>query len=59
MAERQACYLYSKANYPIRIRYNGEDLMLPSNATKVLIEDESKLGVLPAKVRKITIKEEK
>lgn len=58
MAKRQSCYLFSKANYPIRIRYNGEYLILPSNAMEVLIPDESKLGTLPKEVRKITIKKE-
>lgn len=54
-----ACYLYSKANYPITIKYEGQDLILPPNATKFKLANENKLGILPKMVRKVTIKEEK
>ena len=50
-----SCYLYSKANYSIRIQYNGETLLLPPFANRFKIADESKLGTLPDKVRKVTI----
>lgn len=54
-----ACYLYSKANYPITIKYDGQDLILPPNASKFKLANEARLGVLPASVRKVTIREEK
>lgn len=59
MAKQLACYLYSKANYPITIKYDGKDLILPPNAVKFKLADESKLEALPVEVRKVTIKEVK
>lgn len=56
---KTACYLYSRANYPVSITYKGEDIILPPNAAKVKIADESKLGALPKLVRKVTIQEDK
>ena len=53
--EVKGCYLYSKANYSIKIKYNGDTIMLPPFATRFKIADQSKLGVLPDKVRKVTI----
>lgn len=56
MAEEiKACYLYSKANYPIRLRYDGKTLILPPFANRVKIANEDKLGTLPKNVRKVTI----
>ena len=49
------CYLYSKANYSISIKYNGETLILPPFATKVKIADANKLESLPNMVKKVTI----
>ena len=49
------CYLYSKANYPIRVKYDKQDLVIPPNAKKFLVEDGLKLGVLPPKIRKVDI----
>ena len=49
------CYLYSKANYPIIVKYDKHDLVIPPNATKFLVEDGLKLGVLPPKIRKVDI----
>lgn len=49
------CYLYSKANYPITIKYDKKDLVIPPNAKKFLLEDTTKVGVLPPKVRKVDI----
>jgi hypothetical protein len=54
-----ACYLYSKANYPITIKYDGQDLILPPNASKFKLANENKVGVLPKTVRKVTIREDK
>lgn len=51
------CYLYSKANYPICIKYDKKDLIIPPNAKKFLLEDTTKVGVLPPKVRKVEIEE--
>lgn len=48
-------YLYSKANYPIMIKYDRKDLIIPPNARKFLVQDVTKLGVLPPKVRKVDI----
>lgn len=48
-------YLYSKANYPIIIKYDKKDLIVPPNARKFLLEDVTKLGVLPPKIRKVEI----
>lgn len=53
------CYLYSKANYPITIKYDKKDLVIPPNAKKFLLEDTTKVGVLPALVRKVDIQEGK
>lgn len=47
------CYLNSRANYPIVIKYDGQDLVLPPNAKRFLVEDARKVGPLPAKVRKV------
>ena len=49
------CYLYSKANYPITIKYDKQDLIVPANAKKFLLEDTTKVGVLPPKIRKVEI----
>lgn len=49
------CYLYSKANYPIIVKYDKQDLVIPPNAKKFLVEDGLKLGVLPPKIRKVDI----
>ncbi len=49
------CYLYSKANYPITIKYDKQDLIIPPNARKFLVADTTKVGVLPPKVRKVDI----
>ena len=46
------CYLYSKANYPITIKYDKKDLVIPPNAKKFLLDDTTKDGVPPPKVRK-------
>ena len=55
MASKQkACYLYSKANYPITIQYDGKDLVVPPFASKFLLADESKVGQLPKGLRKVT-----
>lgn len=51
----QACYLYSKLNYPMTIQYNNEDLIVPPNAMKFLLADASKVGTLPAGIRKVMI----
>jgi hypothetical protein len=48
------CYVYSKANYPVTIKYDKKDLIVPANA-KLLLEDTNKVGVLPAKLRKVDI----
>ena len=47
------CYLNSRANYPIVIKYDGKDLVLPPNAKRFLVEDTTKVGPLPSKVRKV------
>lgn len=49
------CYLYSKANYPVTIKYDRKDLVIPPNARKFLLEDTTKVGVLPPNVRKVDI----
>lgn len=49
------CYLYSKANYPITIKYDKKDLVIPPNANKFLLGDTTKVGVLPPNVRKVDI----
>lgn len=53
MATTKACYLYSRANYPVTIQYDNEDLIVPPNANKFLIADEGKLGKLPNVIRKV------
>lgn len=57
--KKTACYLFSKANYPISIKYDGKDLIVPPNAIKFLLSDESKVGALPKNIRKVLIKEDK
>lgn len=54
-----ACYLYSKANYPITIEYDGKEITLPPNASKFKLANESKVGALPVGVRKVIIQEVK
>jgi len=49
------CYLNSRANYPIVIKYDKQDLVIPPNAKKFLLEDTTKVGALPPKIRKIDI----
>ena len=49
------CYIYSRANYPIVIKYDKEDLVIPPNAKKFLLEDTTKVGALPNKLRKVDI----
>ena len=50
-----ACYLYSKANYPITIKYDGKEITLPPNASNFKLADESKVEALPIGVRKVVI----
>ena len=54
-----ACYVYSKLNHPITIKYNNKDLIIPANAIKFKLADESKVGELPKGLRKVSIKEGK
>lgn len=49
------CYLYSRANYPIVIKYDKKELVIPPNAKKFLLEDTTKVGALPSKIRKVDI----
>lgn len=49
------CYIYSRANYPIVIKYDKEELVIPPNAKKFLLEDTTKVGALPNKLRKVDI----
>lgn len=51
------CYLYSKANFPITITYDGNKLILPPNARNVVFADDQKLGILPTNVIKVVAKE--
>lgn len=51
------CYIYSKLNYAVRIKYGKEELMIPPYAKKYVLEDTTKVGVLPQGVRKVDIKE--
>jgi hypothetical protein len=51
------CYLYSKANHPVTIKYDKADLVIPPNAKKFLLEDTTKVGVLPSSIRKVDIEE--
>ena len=57
MAKINACYLFSKANYPVMIQYEGKDLVVPPNANKFKLADETKIGELPKLIRKVSIKE--
>lgn len=57
MTKISACYLFSKANYPVTIQYEGKDLIVPPNAMKFKLADETKVGELPKPVRKVIIKE--
>lgn len=50
------CYLYSKANFPTTITYDGKKLILPPNARNVVFADDKKLGNLPAHVIKVVAK---
>jgi hypothetical protein len=54
-----SCYLFSKANYPITIQYDGKDMVLPPNAMNFRLADDKKLGELPKMVRKVMVKEGK
>lgn len=49
------CYIYSRANFPIVIKYNKEELVIPPNAKKFLLEDTTKVGALHPKLRKVDI----
>lgn len=49
------CYLNSKANYPITIKYDKKDLVVPANARKFMLQDTTKVGKLPAQIRKVDI----
>ena len=50
------CYLYSKANFPTTITYDGKKLILPPNARNVVFADDQKLGDLPVHVIKVVTK---
>lgn len=47
------CLLYSKANYPITIKYGDKNVILPPYARGFKLPDASKVGQLPKKVRMI------
>ena len=49
----QECFLYSKANYTVVVKYGDEDLIIPPFASRIKVPDVSKLGVLPVEIRKI------
>lgn len=34
------CYLISKNNYPVAIKYDGKNVMIPPRARKILFLDE-------------------
>lgn len=34
------CYLISKNNYPVEIKYDGKNVMIPPRAQKILFLDE-------------------
>jgi hypothetical protein len=49
------CYIYSKANYPVVIKYDGQSLVIPPNAKKFKLPNTNLVGSLPAKLRKVDI----
>lgn len=51
------CYIYSKLNYAVKVKYGKEELIIPPYANKFMLEDTTKVGVLPQGVRKVDIKE--
>lgn len=51
------CYIYSKLNYAVKIKYGNGELIIPAYANKFMLEDTTKVGVLPQGVRKVDIKE--
>ena len=57
--KKRPFYLFSRANHPVRIVYNGKVLVLPPFASKFKLADESLLGDLPKEVRKVAIMEVK
>lgn len=56
--KKEACYLVSRANYPITITYDGKEMILPPHARDFKLADHTKVGVLPSLVRKVIIKGE-
>ena len=48
-------HLFSKANYSITIKYGNDDLVIPPNAKKYLVEDTTLVGPLPPQIRKVDI----
>lgn len=47
------CKLYNKANYPVTIKYDGKDVIVPPYARGFKLADASKVGKLPGKLRMI------
>ena len=56
--KNKKCCLCSRANYSVSIQYNKKTFIIPPMG-KIELPDETKLGTLPQKVRKITIQEDK
>ena len=51
------CKIYSRASYPIVVKYDGQDTVIPPNAKGLLFSDTLKFGVLPSKIRKVDVEE--
>ena len=51
------CNLYSKLNYPVTIKYGKDSIIVPPFARNFLVEDTTKLGILPSGIRKIDVQE--
>ena len=53
--EKKACLITSRAAYPIAIEYGKKIVNIPPMAKNIKFPDESLLGKLPEKIRKVTI----
>ena len=51
--------LFSKLDYPVRVKYGDTSFTIPARATNIEVQDEKILGELPAGIQKVLIKKDR
>lgn len=53
MEKTKSCQIFSKANHPITIQYDGKNIVVPPFARGFKLADATKVGKLPKNLRLI------